>query len=59
MQTEERELSLIRLGSIAAFHPKADVCRADISTSRIAAFGQKRNFEYAIFRSDKGQKRGE
>ena len=38
MQTEERELSPIRLGSIAAFHPKADVRRADISTPRIAAF---------------------
>ena len=35
---------LMLLESIAAFHPKADVRRADISTLRIAAFGQERTF---------------
>jgi len=34
----------IRLGSIAAFHPKVEVRRANISTPRIAASGQKRPF---------------
>ena len=34
-----------RFATIYALHPEADVCRAEISTPRIAAYGQQRNFE--------------
>ena len=40
MQTEAPELSPIRSGSIAAFHPKAEFSRANISTPPIAASGR-------------------